>query len=92
MAHNNNPIFTHFLSSNCEWLRGSGPENDIVLSSRIRLARNLAGYLYTDRLEANEQHRLIEEVERAVHNTATLKDAEILQYRTLKDVDRQFFL
>ena len=25
-----------------EWLRGSGPESDIVMSSRIRLARNLA--------------------------------------------------
>ena len=30
--------------ANCsgEWLRGSGPEADIVISSRIRLARNLA--------------------------------------------------
>jgi protein arginine kinase len=25
-----------------EWLRGTGPENDIVVSSRIRLARNVA--------------------------------------------------
>ncbi len=25
-----------------EWLRGTGPENDIVMSSRIRLARNVA--------------------------------------------------
>src|SRR6266849_4813576 len=25
-----------------EWLRGSGPESDIVISSRIRLARELA--------------------------------------------------
>ena len=26
------------------WLRGNGPESDIVMSSRIRLARNLADY------------------------------------------------
>ena len=27
-----------------EWLRGTGPESDIVISSRIRLARNLADF------------------------------------------------
>lgn len=27
-----------------EWLRGAGPHSEIVISSRIRLARNLAGY------------------------------------------------
>ena len=27
-----------------EWLKGTGPESDIVLSTRIRLARNLARY------------------------------------------------
>jgi len=25
-----------------EWLRGTGPESDIVISTRLRLARNLA--------------------------------------------------
>ena len=27
-----------------EWLRGTGKESDIVISSRIRLARNITGY------------------------------------------------
>ena len=26
-----------------EWLRGTGPMYDVVISSRVRLARNLAG-------------------------------------------------
>jgi protein arginine kinase len=39
-----------------EWLRGSGPEADIVISSRIRLARNLADYPFISR--ATEQDRL----------------------------------
>ena len=44
-------------SSSGEWLRGSGPESDIVISSRIRLARNLADFPFisrttdTDRVE-----------------------------------------
>ena len=32
-----------------EWLRGSGPESDIVISSRIRLARNLADFPFISR-------------------------------------------
>ena len=27
-----------------EWLRGSGPMSEVVISSRIRLARNIVGY------------------------------------------------
>ena len=30
-----------------EWLRGTGPEADIVVSTRIRLARNLAAFPFT---------------------------------------------
>ena len=33
--------FDDLLTQSGEWLRGSGPESDIVISSRVRLARNL---------------------------------------------------
>ena len=32
-----------------EWLRGTGPEVDVVVSTRIRLARNLAHFPFTSR-------------------------------------------
>ncbi|MEM6553167.1 MAG: protein arginine kinase [Planctomycetota bacterium] len=32
-----------------EWLRGRGPHADVVISSRIRYARNLAGYPFVNR-------------------------------------------
>lgn len=38
-----------------EWLRGAGPHSEIVISSRVRLARNLAGYPFVGR--ANEAQR-----------------------------------
>ncbi len=38
-----------------EWLRGSGPESDIVISSRIRLARNLAAYPFTNRASSYQK-------------------------------------
>ena len=41
--------------SSGEWLRGTGPESDIVMCSRIRLARNLADFNFTNRATRNEK-------------------------------------
>ena len=38
-----------------EWLRGSGPESDIVMCSRIRLARNLADFPFINRANRGER-------------------------------------
>src|SRR5215471_9243210 len=38
-----------------EWLRGTGPEADIVISSRIRLARNLAAFPFTSRASLHQK-------------------------------------
>ena len=40
-----------------EWLRGSGPMSEIVISSRIRLARNLAGYPFLTQVHARTSGR-----------------------------------
>jgi protein arginine kinase len=41
--------------SSGEWLRGAGPESDIVVSSRVRLARNLADFPFTNRASAMQK-------------------------------------
>ena len=38
-----------------EWLRGSGPLSEIVVSSRVRLARNLAGYPFVNRASVQQR-------------------------------------
>ena len=35
-----------------EWLRGTGPESDVVVSTRIRLARNIANFPFATRASA----------------------------------------
>jgi len=41
-----------------EWLRGVGPMHDVVISSRVRLARNLAGMPFLGRCTAEQQREL----------------------------------
>ena len=65
-----NMTLDDLASSSGEWLRGSGPESDIVISSRIRLARNLADFPFISR--ATEADRA--EIEKILHNqVAALK-------------------
>ena len=39
--------------SSGEWLKGTGPESDIVISSRVRLARNLAQFPFLNRANSH---------------------------------------
>lgn len=42
-----------------EWLRGSGPHSEIVISSRIRYARNLAGFPFVNRANRRQRHEVL---------------------------------
>ena len=55
-----NPVvdLNQLVRTSGEWLRGSGPESDIVISSRIRLARNLADFPFISRTTPQDRARL----------------------------------
>ncbi len=83
-------------SSSGEWLKGTGPESDIVISSRIRLARNLADFPFISR--TTEADRA--EIEKTLHSHVTaLQDSGKFPSGTLyfnvgelEEVDRQFLV
>lgn len=64
-----------------EWLRGTGPESDIVMCSRIRLARNLADFAFTNRASRAEKT----EIERTVRAALEKLGLE-LSYFSLADL------
>lgn len=81
-----------FVKQPAEWLRCSGPESDIVVSSRIRLARNIKGFPFLQKLTHDQQEEIVDVMENAVRKSALLKDAFYFRYENLMDVDRQFLL
>src|SRR5260221_334133 len=80
------------IGTSGEWLRGTGPESDIVVSSRIRLARNLADFPFTNRASASQKG----EIESLLHDRVVkLGDGVMLEYvrvHTLNPLDRQFLV
>ncbi len=81
-----------FLNQSAEWLRASGPNSDIVVSSRIRLARNMVRYPFLQKLNPEMQDEIVDVVEEAVKKSDRLSESYYLRYHNLTDLDRQFLL
>ena len=55
------------------WLSAKGEQNDIIISSRVRLARNLTKYYFRSRIEKKELSRILESVELAARAVPELQ-------------------
>ncbi|MCZ6917170.1 MAG: protein arginine kinase [Gemmatimonadetes bacterium] len=71
------------------WLDASGPDCNIVLSTRVRLARNIAHRRFTVRSSAEECKMVLDEVEAASNASAQLRDASLIRIDELGPVDQQ---
>lgn len=73
-----------------EWLRGTGPESDIVMCSRIRLARNLADFPFINRASRSEKS----EIEAQIRGAIDVADPDLtyIDVNALNTLDRQFLV
>ena len=70
------------------WLDASGEHSDVVLSTRIRLARNLEGFAFTGRARDGERLRVLSKVREAVRSVPTLAGAVLVRVDELDASDR----
>lgn len=61
------------------WLKTSGDNKDIVLSSRIRLARNIKDVSFPHKLDEKEGKDIVNKVEKAFYTSSSMKE----EYKTL---------
>jgi len=71
------------------WADASGPDGHIVLSTRIRLARNLQGMAFTTRARDDDRERIREQVVSASRESRSLPDAAVFPVEGLDRADRQ---
>src|SRR3954452_236643 len=64
-----------FLSSPAESARREGPHNKIVLSSRVRLARNLRGMAFPGWAKKAERVKALEQTRRAIESLPQMSEA-----------------
>ena len=81
------------LAGKCgEWLKGTGPESDIVISSRIRLARNLSEFPFVRRCTEGDKRSILRTVRQAVEAIEEWTNVEFVDVEPLSDLDRHFLV
>jgi len=80
------------LNHTSEWLKGTGPNSDIVISSRIRLARNLDKLAFTHWANKKQNEQALTAIEEAITKVDYLKQTTIFKLADLDSLDKQFLV
>lgn len=75
--------------ANIKWITDVGPDSDIAISSRIRLARNLSNIPFPHLLTESEANKIIEDVRNALLSSSALSEsAELYTMNSLSQDQR----
>ena len=74
------------------WIRGGGTDSDIVMSSRVRLARNMAGYPFIPRASDEQKGEIVDLVSACVLGSVLGENSEYLDMDGMTSVDLQYLI
>jgi len=75
-----------------EWMDADGPFSDIVLSTRVRLARNLQGHAFGPRARVNDREAVLKRFRAATARAESLKGGTLLELPELPARTRRILL
>jgi len=70
------------------WMAGGGRDNDVVISSRVRLARNIAGHRFVNRASLEERRELADQLRGVIEGASIAPDLEYIDLEQIADIDR----
>lgn len=76
--HGSEPMRGDSFTQSAEWLRGLGDSSDVVMSSRVRLARNIAGFPFTPQASRIDRTQILEVCKHRILNMSTENDARFM--------------
>jgi len=80
------------INHSSEWLKSTGPNSDIVISSRIRLARNLDKIPFPHWGNKKQSEGVLNAITEAIGKVDSLKSSTTFQLAGLDSVDKQFLI
>ncbi len=80
------------LDENAQWLTSEGPYSDIVISSRVRLARNVSSIPFKYWASPDQERQLITLVKDACHASSYFKGSLFFNLLGLTRTERYFLL
>lgn len=70
------------------WLQGTGPESDIAICTRVRLARNLQGFPFAPSLEEPQSRQLYEFVVGRIKQTGLPETLAVVDLEPVDELER----
>jgi len=88
----NNKILNKLADSDAPWLNGAGPDSFAVISSRIRLARNVTDFPFPPSAGVDEREKMLELISPVFGKAKSLKSGQFIESGSLDDLDRKFLM
>jgi protein arginine kinase len=79
----------NILNHTGEWMRGEGPHHQIVVSSRVRLARNLRNFAFPGWAKKHERLQILESIKPQVEGLTEMNDAFSVYSQDLSALEKQ---
>lgn len=80
------------ISKTGEWLKGSGSSSNIVMSTRLRLARNLKKVPFPNRATKRHLDDVIQQVQKAASQASYFKNTTFFRMSELDAIDKEFLI
>lgn len=80
------------INNPSEWLRGTGSNSDIVISSRVRLARNFPDLPFPHWANKKQEEEIVEKAKLAISAVPLLKNSAFFMLSELDNLDKQFLV
>lgn len=74
------------------WMNEEGPESDIVLSSRVRLARNLQNHTFSTLLKSEEANSIIERLENQLKPMQEQRELVMLKMAEMQSLEKRMLV
>ncbi|MCK8825821.1 protein arginine kinase [Fuchsiella alkaliacetigena] len=72
-----------------KWMRGAGPDSDVVISSRIRLARNIMGIPFPKSADSEDSKHVVEKVKDVLSDGDNEYGLKLLELETIPALERE---
>jgi protein arginine kinase len=85
-------MFEDMAKSTAAWLSGKGEEALVVLSTRVRLARNVAGCSFPSSADSDTKKRIVGYFDSTLARSKALSDGRYYRASDLNDLDKNFLI
>jgi len=85
-------MFEEMVMKPAAWLTDEGKDSEIVLSSRIRLARNISNIPFPSVAQSEDRERVISFLQKAIQKSSLLKSGQLYTSSELSRLDKDFLI